>query len=289
MLKSDYIHADETTLQVLKVPIDTDDPSKGNRKATKKSYIWLRATSNNDKHKIVLMNYSSTRANLTPQKLFDGFSGYLHTDGYAGYNIVSNKDDITQLACWAHARRKFTDIIKSGVSTKSSKKLANEVVLLIKKLYKIEATIKDKTVEERYTIRNNESKPIIDEIKLWLDTNFFKAQQMNTAISKAFVYLNNQFNKLSVYLEDGKLAIDNNKAENHIRPIAIGRKNWLFAASTKGADALVNWYSIIETAKANNLDPYKYLCHILRLLPIYKFEDKNTDDLLPWNVELELD
>ena len=110
---------------------------------------------------------------------------------------------------------------------------------------------KDKTVEERYTIRNNESKPIIDEIKLWLDTNFFKAQQMNTAISKAFVYLNNQFNKLSVYLEDGKLAIDNNKAENHIRPIAIGRKNWLFAASTKGADALVNWYSIIETAKAN--------------------------------------
>ena len=112
---------------------------------------------------------------------------------------------------------------------------------------------------------------------------------MNTAISKAFVYLNNQFNKLSVYLEDGKLAIDNNKAENHIRPIAIGRKNWLFAASTKGADALVNWYSIIETAKANNLDPYKYLCHILRLLPIYKFEDKNTDDLLPWNVELELD
>ena len=93
---------------------------------------------------------------------------------------------------------------------------------------------------------------------------------MNTAISKAFVYLNNQFNKLSVYLEDGKLAIDNNKAENHIRPIAIGRKNWLFAASTKGADALVNWYSIIETAKANNLDPYKYLSHILRLLPIYK-------------------
>ena len=197
MLKSDYIHADETTLQVLKVPIDTDDPSKGNRKATKKSYIWLRATSKNDKHKIVLMNYSSTRASSTPQKLFEGFIGYLHTDGYAGYNIVSNKDDITQLACWAHARRKFTDIIKSGVSTKSSKKLANEVVLLIKKLYKIEAAIKDKTVEERYTIRNNESKPIIDEIKLWLDTNFFKAQQMNTAISKAFVYLNNQFNKLS--------------------------------------------------------------------------------------------
>jgi transposase len=130
MLKSDYIHADETTLQVLKVPIDTDDPSKGNRKATKKSYIWLRATSNNDKHKIVLMNYSSTRASSTPQKLFKGFSGHLHTDGYAGYNIVSNKDDVTQLACWAHARRKFTDIIKSGVSTKSSKKLANEIVLL---------------------------------------------------------------------------------------------------------------------------------------------------------------
>ena len=101
------------------------------------------------------------------------------------------------------------------------------------------------------------------------------------------MHLNNQFNKLSVYLEDGKLAIDNNKAENHIRPIAIGRKNWLFAASTKGADALVNWYSIIETAKANGLDAYAYLNYILTHLPIYEANGKNIEDLLPWNVELK--
>ncbi len=106
------------------------------------------------------------------------------------------------------------------------------------------------------------------------------------SIARAFTYLKNQFPKLKIYVEDGRLNIDNNIAENHVRPIAIGRKNWLFATSTKGATALCNWYSIIETAKANNLDAYAYLKHILTQLPIYEADGKDIKELLPWNVEL---
>ena len=114
-----------------------------------------------------------------------------------------------------------------------------------------------------------------------------KAIKLDGAIKIAFTYINNQFPKLIVYLKDGRLNIDNNIAENHVRPIAVGRKNWLFANSTDGAKALVNWYSIIETAKMNNLDPYKYLKYILTQIPIYKYENKSLDNLLPWNVKLD--
>ena len=114
---------------------------------------------------------------------------------------------------------------------------------------------------------------------------FFRVQQLGGAIAKAFVYLNNQFSKLKVYLTDGRLSIDNNRAENHVRPIAIGRKNWLFATSTKGADAIANWYSIIETAKLNSLEPYYYLKYLLTELPIYQRDKKDIEKLLPWNVD----
>ena len=109
---------------------------------------------------------------------------------------------------------------------------------------------------------------------------------ISSLCSQHFTYLKNQLPKLSIYVEDGRLNIDNNIAENHVRPIAIGRKNWLFANSTKGATALCNWYSIIETAKANGLDAYAYLKYILTLLPIYEADGKDITELLPWNVEL---
>jgi len=140
------------------------------------------------------------------------------------------------------------------VSDKESKELANEAVILIGKLYKIEKEIKERPPDEKLLIRERKAKPVIDTIEEWKDTNFFKAQAMGGAISKAFVYLNNQFEKLCVYMEDGRLYIDNNKAENHIRPVALVRKNWLFATSVEGAKAVAVWYSIVESAKANGLD-----------------------------------
>jgi transposase len=273
--QSDYIQADETTLQVLK------EPSK---KAQSKSYIWLKASK--EEYPIVLMHYSSNRASSTADILFKDFQGYLQTDGYPGYNTIANREGVTQLGCWAHARRRFADILKSGVGNKESKAYAKEAVDQIAKLYAIEKEIKSRPPDERYAIRQERSKPIIDQIRLWLDDHFFAAQKQGGSIAKAFIYLNNQFAKLCVYLQDGRLAIDNNRAENHIRPIALGRKNWLFATSVKGAHAIANWYSIIETAKANNVNTYAYLCHLLTQLPIYQAKGREIDPLLPWNVSL---
>ncbi|MGB3962449.1 MAG: IS66 family transposase [Sulfurimonas sp.] len=274
-LQSGYIQADETTLQVLKEP---------KKSAQSKSYIWLKVSQ--QKHPIVLMHYSHNRAAATAELLFRGFTGYVQTDGYPGYNSVADKEGVTQLGCWAHARRKFADIVKSGVSDEESKVYAKDAVAMIAKLYGIEKEIKEMPPDEKRHIRAEKSEPIVNTIRTWLDANFFAAQKLGGAIAKAFVYLNNQFEKLCVYLEDGRLAIDNNKAENHVRPIALGRKNWLFATSTKGAIALANWYSIIETAKANDLDPFAYLRYLLTELPLYQAEGRDIDPLLPWNVVL---
>ena len=215
------------------------------------------------------------------------FSGYIQTDGYAGYNIVAKREGVTQLGCWAHTRRKFTDIVKSGASDAMSKQYAKEAVGMIAKLYKIEKDIKDDPPDKKRDIREEKSVQILDDIEIWCDEHFLHAHSIGGAIARAFTYLKNQLPKLSIYVEDGRLNIDNNIAENHIRPIALGRKNWLFATSTKGATALCNWYSIIETAKANGLDAYKYLVYLLTQLPIYEAERKDIEELFPWNVELE--
>jgi hypothetical protein len=161
------------------------------------------------------------------------------------------------------------------------------MILKIRKLYIIEKDIKDLTPDEKQKIRKEKSQLIIDDIRKYVDEYFDTAIALDGYIKKAFVYINNQFPKLIVYLKDGRLNIDNNIAENHVRPIAVGRKNWLFSNSTKGAKSLCGWYSVIETAKMNDLDPYKYLTHILTQIPIYRFENKSLDNLLPWNVNLD--
>ena len=275
LLKCNYIQADETTLQVLK---------EKNKKAQSKSYLWLRVSQ--EGKAIVLLNYSANRSSTTAESLFNGFKGHLQTDGYPGYNSVAKRDDVIQLGCWAHARRKFSDIVKSGVSDSQSKAYAAEAIEMIATLYKIEKEIKDLPPNEKLSIRDKKSRPIVKKIKSWLEENFLRVQALDGAIAKAFVYLNNQFIKLSVFLEDGHLSIDNNNAERHVRPIALGRKNWLFATSTKGAVALANWFSIIETAKANKLDPYKYLTYLFTQLPLYERDDLDIEPLLPWNVDL---
>ena len=273
LLENDYIQADETTLQVVKA-------HKTN--PTKKSYIWLGV--GKDKYKVVYMHYANNRTGAVASNLFKGFSGYLQTDGYAGYNSAVGANDMIHLACWAHARRKFADIVKSGASDPQSKAYAQEAITLIRKLYKIEREIKDEPPDKKLIIRREKSQPIIDIIRAWINTKFFKAQILGGAIAKAFVYLNNQFPKLKVYLTDGRLDIDNNGAENHIRPMVLGRKNWLFATSVKGAQAIATWYTIIETAKANGLDPYHYLKHLMTEFPYYQRDGRDIEELLPWNV-----
>lgn len=277
LLENEYIQADETTLQVL---------NEKDRKASQKSYIWLAVGM--DRYPVVYMKYADNRSASIPTNIFTGFNGYLQTDGYRGYNEVVNQESMTHLGCWAHARRKFADIVKSGKSDQESKVYAEEAIILIRKLYKIERDIKEEPPDIKLKIRKEKSLPIINKIRAWIDSNFFKSQEMGGAIAKAFVYLNNQFSKLNVYITDGRLAIDNNRAENHVRPIALGRKNWLFATSIKGANSIADWYSIIETAKLNGLEPYLYLKYLLRELPIYQKNEKNIEELLPWNVDRKL-
>jgi hypothetical protein len=274
LLENEYIQADETTLHVLK---------ETGRKASQKSYIWMGVGM--DKYPVVYMQYADTRNQSVPAGIFAGFNGHLQTDGYAGYNLAVRLGNITQSGCWAHARRKFADIIKSDASNEASKAYANEAVALIQKLYTIEKEVKGQPPDIICEVRQARSVPIINTIREWMDARFFKAQQIGGTIAKAFVYLNNQFAKLEVYATDGRLSIDNNRAENHIRPIALGRKNWLFATSVKGANAVANWYSIIETAKLNGLEPYHYLRYLLSELPVYQRDNKDIEALLPWNVD----
>lgn len=277
LLENAYIQADETTLQVL---------NENNRKASQKSYIWLGVGM--DRYPVVYMKYADNRSATVPTEIFTGFSGYIQTDGYRGYNEVVKQESMTHLGCWAHARRKFADIVKSGKSDQESKAFAEEAIVLIRKLYKIERELKEEPPDIKLKIREEKSLPIINTIRAWIDSKFFKSQEMGGAIAKAFVYLNNQFSKLKVYTTDGRLNIDNNRAENHVRPIALGRKNWLFATSVQGANSIADWYSIIETAKLNGLEPYFYLKYLLTQLPIYQREEKAIEDLLPWNVHNEL-
>ena len=275
LIQNDYIQADETTMQVL---------NEKNKKATSKSYIWLGIGM--DKYKVVYMRYSDNRKSSVASSMFKGFNnGYLQTDGYAGYNQVVLNENMTHLGCWAHVRRKFADIIKSGKSDEESKRYASEAIILIRKLYKIEKEIKDDPPDIKLKTREEKARHVINTIREWINTKFFKAQTIGGAIAKAFIYLNNQFNKLTEYLKDGNLHIDNNLAENHVRPIAIGRKNWLFATSVKGANAVADWYSIIETAKLNDLEPFRYLKYLLRELPIYMKDERDIEELMPWCVD----
>ena len=214
-----------------------------------------------------------------PLRLLDGYRGYLMTDDYAGYNAVAARDGIERLGCWAHARRKFVEAQK--VQPKGKTGRADVALSLINKLYSIERDLKDADHNERLDVRQQRSQPLIDQLKAWLD----KTQPQvagQTALGKAVNYLASNWSRLVRYIEGGHLPIDNNRAENAIRPFVIGRKNWLFSDTPKGATASAQIYSLIETAKANGQEPYAWLRHILeRLSAASRVEDYEA--LLPWN------
>ncbi len=264
------LHMDETPVQVL------DEPG---RKAQSKSYMWVISSLQQSAQPAVLFHYSPTRNGDTPKLKLNDFSGALMVDGYEGYQAACNEGQLMRLGCWAHARRKFMDAKKQQVKGKSGR--ADQVLSLIQQLYRVEKESEGYTVDQRYEIRQKQSKAILSKLRRWLDKAIANTPP-KTAIGKAVQYLQNQWPRLTGYVEDGCYPIDNNRAENCIRPFVIGRKNWLFTASQKGAKSSANLYSIIETAKANGLEPYAYLKLLFTLLPSAEtLED--IDALLPWN------
>jgi transposase len=274
LLDSGYIHMDETRVQVLKEPDKT---------AESLSYMWVRKTGDRE-HPIILFDYASSRRTDVAASLLGDYQGYLQTDDYAGYHRIGQQEGIVALGCMAHARRKFIDAQKVSPSPKGKVSKADMAITMIKGLYAIEASIKDQPAEQKYQIRQEKSQPQLNKLRAWLD----KALQQTLPKGKtgeALAYLDKNWDKLTVYLTDGRLHIDNNPVENTIRPFAIGRKNWLFSDSQRGAKASAMLYSIIETAKANDLEPYAYLRTVLTRLPHCETVD-DIEKLLPENIEL---
>jgi transposase len=272
LLQRDILHADETTLQVLHEP---------GREATCKSYMWLYRTGR-EGPPIVLYEYQQTRAREHPKAFLNGFAGRLHADAYAGYDGLPG---ITISGCWAHARRYFDEALKSQPQrVKDAPPTAGEEGrAFCNKLFEIERELHDVTPAERHAGRLLKSRPVLNAFKIWLAR---QAQRMlpKSALGKAVTYCQNQWAKLLVFLEDGRLEIDNNRAERSIKPFVIGRKNWLFANTPRGAKASAIIYSIIECAKENSLNPYAYLTHLFEQLP--NCTTDQLDTLLPHSVTL---
>ena len=271
LLKETLLHADETTMQVL------DEEGK---KPTSNSYMWLYA-SGRDSKQIFLYEYQASRASKHPKEFLKRFEGYLQTDGYPGYNEVS---DVIQVGCFAHARRGFTDALKALPKDSTiTKTNAQEGADFCNKLFKIEKVLTDLSPEERYNKRLEQSKPVLEAFLYWLES---KEKQVlpKSALGKAIKYCLNQWPKLSAFMLDGRIEISNNRAERAIKPFVIGRKNFLFSKSPKGARASAIVYSMIETAKANGLNPYYYLNYLFEKLPNIDCENiDELDQLLPWS------
>lgn len=203
-------------------------------------------------------------------------------DGYSGYQKACDTYHITRLGCWAHARRKFKDAQQLQKKGKTGK--ADQALAYIQKLHRVEQKIKDEPPDKRFKYRQKESKPILDQLQKWLEKSLATVAP-KTKLGEALTYLNNQWDRLVHYLNNGDYPIDNNVAERAIRPFAIGRKNWLFSHNQAGAKASANLYSLISTAKANGLNEYDYLERIFKALPnAQNIED--IEKLLPWNVQL---
>jgi len=271
LLAYDILQMDETPVQVLKEPGKT---------AQSKSYLWLQR-GGPPEQPVVLYDYDPGRGAEVPKRLLAGFTGYLQTDGYDGYNAVVALNHLTHVGCMAHARRKFDEAVRAQ-GKKQSASNAHRGLALIRKLYRVEKQARKLTPEARHDHRQRHARPILDELRSWLDESLPQVPP-TSATGKALNYLHNEWDKLIRYLDDGRLEIDNNGAENAIRPFVLGRKNWLFSASVKGVQASANLYSLIETAKANGLEPYAYLRHLFTELP--KAETVEAiEALLPGNI-----
>jgi transposase len=273
-----YLQADETRMQVLK---------ETGKKAQSDKWMWVIRGGPPNKP-AVLFHYDPSRAGSVPVRLLDGFSGVLQADGYSGYGkVCKDNPDIIRIGCWDHARRKFVEASKAADVKHAKGKVAKADVALgqIRKLYALEKKIKDMDHAKKYKARQKIVIPILDDLKIWLEKNISRLPKGGLT-HKAIQYTLNQWEYLVGYCEDGRLNISNALAENAIRPFAVGRKAWLFADTPQGAHASATCFSLIETAKANHLEPYSYIKYILDHIGDADTLEK-IEALLPWNVPME--
>ena len=272
ILKSPMINIDETTVQVLQGP----------RKS--KSYMWVFKGGPPDKP-IILFQYHPTRSGDVASAFLKDYKGIVQTDGYAGYNFLDTRKDIIHVGCWVHSRRKFKEVIKAAGNKKNPSGNAGAALNYISRLYKIEKEARQNqlSVAELYEKRQSESVPILEEFKKWLDARVGKVPP-KSLLGKAVNYTLNEWHRLVRYTENGMIKPDNNIVENAIRPFVVGRKNWLFSGTPQGAHASAAIYSLIETAKANGLEPYRYLKYLFEHLP-KAMTSEEFEALLPRNID----
>ena len=264
------VHMDETVVQVLK---ERDKAPSTN------SYMWVQ-TGGPPGRPVVIYDYDPSRSGEVPKRLLAGYGGYLMTDGYEGYNALVRAERIEHLACMAHARRGFVEAAR--VQPRGKRGRADQAIALIGKLYRIERECAQAGDAVRLEQRQRYSVPALADLREWLDkTRPVVAPQ--TALGKALAYLDKYWKRLVRYTERGDLPIDNNRAENAIRPFVIGRKAWLFSDTPAGAHASALIYSLVESAKANRVDPYAWLRCLMRELPAAQSVEA-IEALLPWNL-----
>lgn len=262
VFETGYIQADETTLKVL------DDEKKGK---THQGYLWAYRS---PLKKLVFFEYQPGRDKSGPAELLKNFKGYLQTDGYGGYDQFALRKDIEVLNCMAHARRYFME------AQDNDKVRAEYALTRIQELYAIEREIKELTTEERYKIRQEKSIPILKELGKWMVDQHPQITP-KSSIGKALEYSMKRWKELSHYTTNGNLQIDNNLVENAIRPIALGRKNYLFAGSHESAQRIAMIYSLLGTCQANNVNPQEWLTKVFEEIPNRTVN--NLEDLLPQN------
>lgn len=270
LLKESVLHADETTVQVLREP---------GRPAQTKSYEWVYRTGTHAGRKISVYDYKMTREHAHPKAFLKDFKGFLHTDGYQAYHNLP--PDIIVVGCWAHARRKFEDLLKKTPKAKQKGSNAEKGVAYINALFRLERETADLSPEERLKKRNEKGKPISDAFFAWAGS---LGALPKTSLGEAVRYALSQRPYLENIYLDGRTEISNNQCERAVKPFVMGRKAWLFSNTPSGAAASSVMYSIMETAKENGLHPFRYMEFLLETLPNARSSD--LESLLPWSDSL---
>lgn len=275
VLAAEKVHTDDTPVPVL-------DPGRGK---TKTGRLWTyvrddRPAASRDPP-AVWYRYSPDRKSEHPQAHLKRFRGILQADAYSGYAVLYASERIVEAACWAHARRKFYDLYVAEHSP-----LAAEAIRRIGELYAIEREIRGRKPSERAQVRQQRAGPLLETLQQWLAATL-RMVSAKSELAGAIKYALLRWTALTRYRDDGRIEIDNNSAERSIRPLVLGRRNYLFAGSDAGGERATNIYTLIATARLNDIDPYWYLRHVLERIAEHPIN--RIDELLPWNIVAKLD
>ena len=279
LLKQAVIHADETPVQVL---------NEQNRKNTTKSFMWVYTNGEYEQlKKIRIYQYCQGRSGEFARKFLEGYQGILQTDGYAGYEKVPCK---VHALCWVHARRNFVNAIPADMPKEEvAQTTCGQAIQKLGEIFAEDKKLAELDPEKRKEERLRLEKSKLEAYFAWLETKMGEQPSLKSPLGKAIQYILLHRKQLSAYLEYGEAAMTNNICERAIRNFTIGRKNWLFSASPKGAEASATIYSIIETCKANGLEPYTYLTYLFEKLPDmdFKIHPDLLQQVMPWSEEVQ--